>query len=279
MVSNVTPEECLVAAIVCSSLSKVSDDMSTRKDQFYLALKTHSRQLPQGVVIVTVAIAKLASRHLYAVVATSDGTLYVAFRGTKSFADALVDAQFVWGLDAHGGRLHRGFAGRANAAAPEYLMFLATDQSRVCKTRTGRGAPAKRVVLCGHSLGGAVAQIAALRLKVQLEAQHGHITSRKSTTRGQREQTTTIVAGDVACITFGSPGWGDAGIRNLVDTHKWTGCFQNFIHANDRIPTLLQLDATLHMLDKGTRSISEAVGAILGGPIVRGLHQTLCAMH
>ena len=87
-----------------------------------------------------------------AFVAGKDGHLVVCFRGTSSGKDALVDLNFLK-ADAFGGRgkVHRGFQRSLDSVWPQ--VQAAVDEL---------GAK-KKLFICGHSLGAALAQLAAHR--------------------------------------------------------------------------------------------------------------------
>jgi len=86
------------------------------------------------------------------VVAGPDGSVYTAFRGTASAVDALVDARLclkapAWAPDV---QVHDGMLRAVDAAWPEVQAAI---------EKAGSGP----VVFTGHSLGGGLAQLAALR--------------------------------------------------------------------------------------------------------------------
>ncbi len=111
--------------------------------------------------------------------AEGPGALYVAFIGTKQPRDLLADVNAVqaplWeaAAPAHGAeppaggtdprrlpRCHRGFLARARAIPIVHLYDEARRRRR-------------RLVLCGHSLGGAVAAVSAVRLMLALRSLPG----------------------------------------------------------------------------------------------------------
>lgn len=109
----------------------------------------------------------------------------IFFPGTQSLRDARTDAQIIK-TDWRGGRVHRGFLAAWQGVALEVEARLAP------------GAPVR---LAGHSLGGALAQLAALQLceRVSVAAVH----------------------------TFGAPRVGNAAWRDLYNanlhdvTYRW----------------------------------------------------------
>lgn len=91
-----------------------------------------------------------------ALLVAADGDVYLAFRGTSSRRDWKTNADVLsaavpeaWGCGAGaaGMRAHRGFARAFGAVAPRLLEAL-------------RDRPFRRLVVCGHSLGGALATLA-----------------------------------------------------------------------------------------------------------------------
>lgn len=85
-------------------------------------------------------------------VAYTEECVYVAFQGTDNLKDVASDMR----IDRHavksGGFFHRGFYDRADS-------FASSDRSPL----PGLLATKKRIILCGHSLGGAVAQTVLFR--------------------------------------------------------------------------------------------------------------------
>ena len=71
------------------------------------------------------------------------------------------------------------------------------------------------VIFCGHSLGGAVASIASIRLEV--------------------EKARYKLKGSVKCITFGAPLFGDEQLRKSTDCRN----MYHFVCNNDPVPNLL----------------------------------------
>ena len=85
-------------------------------------------------------------------VAGKNNYLIVCFRGTSSGTDALVDSRFLK-TDAFGGRgrVHRGFNGALDSVWKQ--LQAAVDSM----------GPFKKLFICGHSLGAALAELAAHR--------------------------------------------------------------------------------------------------------------------
>jgi triacylglycerol lipase len=142
-----------------------------------------------------------------AVVATRNDHAVVAFRGTESATDFLTDLSFrkiPFQAGPAGsptvGKAHRGFAQALNAVWSPVLAAL-----------SGVG-PKQPIFVCGHSLGAALAKLAALRL-----VSHG-----------------MNVAG---VYVYGAPRVGDAEFR---DAYNSVLKAQTFLHINhdDVVPTV-----------------------------------------
>ncbi|KAG8464983.1 hypothetical protein KFE25_012346 [Diacronema lutheri] len=86
--------------------------------------------------------------------ASSDGFVTLAFRGTKQLSDILTDVDALpTRFGAAGGRAHRGFAKAFDSVEPQIHALLAEALPN-----------GGRVLLTGHSLGGALAQLAAVAI-------------------------------------------------------------------------------------------------------------------
>ena len=175
-----------------------------------------------------VALTSLRRSYL---LAEGPGALYVAFIGTKQPRDLLADVNAVqaplWeaAAPAHGERAasnvvdaaaakrlprcHRGFLTRARAIPIVHLYDEARRRRR-------------RLVLCGHSLGGAVAAVSAVRLMLALRALPG-------------ERPGGTAADDalamVRVISFAQPPVGDAALRQLVRSAGWEGLFRTVVRS------------------------------------------------
>jgi predicted lipase len=145
---------------------------------------------------------------------TSDGEVVVAFRGTESLTDWMVNltrykTQFVHLPHT---RVHAGFLKQYNALRSQIMRHI----SRLSNEHT-------RIIVTGHSLGGALATLFAAEL--------AH----------------TIPKLSVSCYAFGSPRVGDASFvkaihelsnltiirfNNAYDVIPWMPYF-GFVHTNE----------------------------------------------
>ncbi|KAH0641095.1 hypothetical protein KY285_037681 [Solanum tuberosum] len=189
--------------------------------------------------------------HRYLLAEAGD-TLFASFIGTKQYKDVMADVNIFQGAlfhedaveDIHGlepiesGQVdtqrsnreshskllesksrptnltqkpaaHRGFMARAKGIPALELYRLA--QKKKC-----------RLVLCGHSLGGAVAVLATLAILRVFAA------SSKDNEKVQ-----------VKCITFSQPPVGNAALRDYVNEKGWQHYFKTYCIPEDLVPRIL----------------------------------------
>jgi triacylglycerol lipase len=111
--------------------------------------------VPRGYRCVSVfnAAAYGSKREIFGTIIESDHNIIIAFRGTISKADTISDfiasqMSFPWVLKA--GKTHRGFTNIYSSARQQIITAL-----RQC-------SPDKKLLITGHSLGGALATLCAL---------------------------------------------------------------------------------------------------------------------
>ena len=100
------------------------------------------------------------------------------------------------------GRFHSGFLERAQTFPFEKFLF-------------GKDYEGMDIVLCGHSLGGAIASLAVIRMHVE--------------NKGHR------LDNNIKCITFGSPLFGDEILQDKLMMKD----MYHFVCNNDIVPFLL----------------------------------------
>ncbi|KAL3677216.1 hypothetical protein R1sor_027164 [Riccia sorocarpa] len=139
------------------------------------------------------------------------GHLIVACRGTADAYDALTDLNFIHRtMSLAVGSAHAGFLDRAKTIPLDYFRRLLVRN--------------ERIVLTGHSLGGAVASLLALRL---LEA----------TGKWCHEQ--------LQCYTFGCPFFADSELARYINK-RYRRHFVHIVSRNDIVPKLMPLAFTLY---------------------------------
>ena len=262
-----TPErarDVLTAAVLCESLARGPGEADVRS-----AVTRVRDAFPSGAVRIRgVSVARGSSaRHGY-LVADAPGAVFVACAGTRDARDLVTDVSVrsadldlaaEAGTRRPGDRsrralaAHGGFASRARGLrAPVRALF------RNAVLRDG-----KRLVLCGHSLGGAVAALALLGLLLDVEDAEGRAdddadgapSTGPSTASDEnedenenvfakprkRKSLARLLAADgvLACVGFAAPPPVDEATRAYAETMGWTRAFVNVCSREDFVPRLM----------------------------------------
>ncbi|XP_019639091.1 PREDICTED: uncharacterized protein LOC109481058 [Branchiostoma belcheri] len=179
--------------------------------------------------------------------------LFIAFRGTQSYEDILSDLS-IWqgsagthGESAMGGKCHAGFLKLASCFPVDPILR---------KYVYSRGADdCARIVVCGHSMGGAVAHIVTLNMLADL-------------TRCGRD------TNKVVSIAIGAPFFGDREMRKYAEKHELSDNLLTIVNQNDPVPRLLQLaEAFQCAAEVGTKKVQRIVNGTL--PILKMSLQAL----
>ena len=239
-----TPErarDILTAAVLCESLAVGPGEADVRS-----AVTRVRDAFPSGAVSLRgVSVARASKRHRY-LVADAPGAVFVACAGTQDARDLVTDAS-VRAADlelaaeartALGGsrraRLfaHGGFASRARSLRAQIRALF-----RNAVIRDG-----KRLVLCGHSLGGAVAALAMLGLLLDIEddAEGAEGVERNGKKNARRALAARFAAdGVLCCVGFAAPPPGDEATRLYAEKMGWTRAFVNICSREDFVPRLM----------------------------------------
>ena len=262
-----TPErarDVLTAAVLCESLARGPGEADVRS-----AVTRVRDAFPSGAVRIRgVSVARGSSaRHGY-LVADAPGAVFVACAGTRDARDLVTDVSVrsadldlaaEAGTRRPGDRsrralaAHGGFASRARGLrAPVRALF------RNAVLRDG-----KRLLLCGHSLGGAVAALALLGLLLDIEDAEGRAdddadgapSPGPSTAFDEnenenenvfakprkRKSLARLLAADgvLACVGFAAPPSVDEATRAYAETRGWTRAFVNVCSREDFVPRLM----------------------------------------
>lgn len=188
--------------------------------------------------------------HRYLLAETGD-TLFASFIGTKQYKDMMADANILQGAIFHDDNIedtdeivtknspqsegqtkvsdrtsgakrqqgatstkpaaHRGFMSRAKGIPALELYKLAQKKKR-------------KLVLCGHSLGGAVAVLSTLAILRVIAA---------ASSSKEHERV------PVKCITFSQPPVGNAALRDYVNEKGWQQYFKTYCIPEDLVPRIL----------------------------------------
>ncbi|KAI8486803.1 hypothetical protein Bbelb_355510 [Branchiostoma belcheri] len=169
---------------------------------------------------------------------------------TESYEDILSDLS-IWQGSIEGsaiaGKCHAGFLKLASCFPVDPILR---------KYVYSRGADdCARIVVCGHSMGGAVAHIVTLNMLADLQ-------------RCSRD-TEKILS-----IAIGSPFFGDRDMRNYAEKHELSDNLLTIVNQNDPVPRLLQLaEAFQCATELGTKKVQSIVEKTL--PILRMSLQAL----
>ncbi|XWS76015.1 hypothetical protein CRYUN_Cryun01aG0141400 [Craigia yunnanensis] len=216
--------------------------------------------------------------HRYLLAEAGD-TLFASFIGTKQYKDVMADANILQGAIFHedimedidrteiteanqGQRqkengenqfnsleskpkrikdrpkpaAHRGFLARAKGIPALELYRLAQKKKR-------------KLVLCGHSLGGAVAALATLAILRVIAVSSSSKESKKV---------------QVKCITFSQPPVGNAALRDYVNRKGWQHYFKSYCIPEDLVPRILS-PAYFHRYNAQSLLLSSDIGGV--GPV------------
>ncbi|KAJ1279184.1 hypothetical protein BS78_04G135800 [Paspalum vaginatum] len=202
--------------------------------------------------------------HRYLLAEAGD-TLFATFIGTKQYKDIIADVNILQGTifhedtahhlapdvdseqdDAQKGQenlgksyretskklrkskpaAHRGFMARAKGIPALDLYNLAQKRNR-------------KLVLCGHSLGGAVAALATLAILRAIASSPSKEDKRFH----------------VKCITFSQPPVGNAALRDYVHKRGWQNYFKSYCIPEDLVPRILS-PAYFHHYNAQTAEVS-----------------------
>ncbi|KAL6967952.1 hypothetical protein U1Q18_033755 [Sarracenia purpurea var. burkii] len=209
-----------------------------------------------GGQVVPLERVQLSSDHVLHryLLAEAGDTLFASFVGTKQYKDVMADANILQGAIFHEDAtedndviaateiaqvdnqrinvenpskslegkpkqpkpppkpaVHRGFMARAKGIPALELYRLAQKKKR-------------KLVLCGHSLGGAVAALATLAILRVIAAS----SSSKDSAKIQ-----------VKCITFSQPPVGNAALKDYVNRKGWQHYFKTYCIPEDLVPRIL----------------------------------------
>ena len=161
----------------------------------------------------------------------NDDTVYVVFRGTADFEDVLVDFKF-WLKEAERnplpGSFHCGFLERAEIFPLETFLSSKFIQN-------------KTIVICGHSLGGAISSIIYSELVIQRK-RHGD-----------------MLFSNACNITFGAPFFADLDFREHLTSIEPKPEMYHIVVKNDPVPSLLGFKDELKAISKSSPKSEQLV--------------------
>ncbi|XP_031480413.1 uncharacterized protein LOC116250709 [Nymphaea colorata] len=192
--------------------------------------------------------------HRYLLAEAGD-TLFASFIGTKQYKDIIADANILQGaifhedvaedVEVQEGIQNDQVDAQTIQENPERPLHIGLNTSKMKRSRPAahrgflaraKGIPAlelyrlaqrknRKLVLCGHSLGGAVAVLATLAI---LRVVASSSSSPKENGKVQ-----------VKCITFSQPPVGNAALRDYVHRKGWQDYFKTYCIPEDLVPRIL----------------------------------------
>ncbi|KAL4447779.1 hypothetical protein ABPG75_004998 [Micractinium tetrahymenae] len=249
-------EDVAASMVLCEAIYR-ADDFGTDKAE--VAILRLRQQVPAAPRLQGVQWSTAGSEQQY-VVAESDDAIFIAFLGTKRPADHLINLRLrhapllgragSWPGNWSGSSLGRSLSsaslssldsegsggwgeGEGEGGAPEGAASFTQAAAHSGYLRRAASIPAeqlyqlarvqgKRLVLAGHSLGGAVATLCAIRLLDALpEALHHTIT----------------------CVGFAVPPVGNAALAAAAAAAGWSQRITNYLLPEDWVPGLLGMFA------------------------------------
>jgi hypothetical protein len=221
--------DLVTATVLAEAIYKRPESECAHKAALFRA------EFPPGLVPVKAyQLCRDTVDHRY-LLAASEDALYVSFIGTKFLRDLVADVTVAQAPFREAGppsdtmpvvpRCHRGFLTRARAIP---IVHLYAEARRT----------KKRLVLCGHSLGGAVAAVAALRLLLALRDLPSSDAARARA--GLTAADDAVDRRQLRVMCFAQPAIGDAALCALVQENGWDRVFHTLDVPEDIIPRLLR---------------------------------------
>ncbi|CAN6554316.1 unnamed protein product [Malus baccata var. baccata] len=201
--------------------------------------------------------------HSY-LLAESGDTLFASFTGTKQYKDVMTDANIFQGAIFHedvaedtngtettnppenrkgnGEHLWNPLESKANKAKPAAHQGFMARAKGIPALELYRLAQKKNrnLVLCGHSLGGAVTVLATLAILRVVAASCSSLKENGNV--------------KVKCITFSQPPVGNAALRDYVSREGWQHYFKSYCIPEDLVPRILS-PAYFHHYSAQSRSV------------------------
>jgi hypothetical protein len=164
------------------------------------------------------------------VMAVTPTEAYVAFRGSSNLRDWMTNVRFAT-VSTTFGALHSGFRGRAELIPLKNVLEMAGG---------------RKLVFCGHSLGGACATICAMRY---IESCHG------------------VELSNMSCVAFGAPFVGTATAQQFLATDRkgirLSRHFLTVVNQRDCVPGILNIAASLSAAETKVTGYAEKFADIV----------------
>jgi len=241
------------ALVLAESVYKVVGRPEHEAVRIMSCLKSN---FPPGIVTISsVQFAREHVTHRFAI-SQSEDALYVAFMGTKRprdflanasawqkevqlDADAVVksnDAEKMNLSDKYGGTTSNTSSQQQQAPAAHRGFIMRSQDIPIDALFAEAQKQGKRLVLCGHSLGGAVATLTAINLLQRLPPEQHNA---------------------VFCVGFATPALGNTALATMVKDRQWHDRIINYLVPEDPIPRLLSVNSSNSDSDIARRGADE----------------------
>ncbi|EFJ36397.1 hypothetical protein SELMODRAFT_404357 [Selaginella moellendorffii] len=177
--------------------------------------------------------------------------ILVSCRGTSSLCDVVQDLKLLPArLTYHDAAAHWGFAERAEGIPLDPYANLIDSGERITFT--------------GHSLGGAVASLLALRMLRELDREEGEFAENREDFCQEEQGKETRIK----CITFGAPLFASSHLAELI-TARYSAVYLHVVQRGDCVPNLIPFLSTIKRLFsdddhwEGFRVARRALGSLL----------------
>eukprot|EP00968_Pinguiococcus_pyrenoidosus_P020367 scaffold2364_cov335-Pinguiococcus_pyrenoidosus.AAC.6 len=159
-----------------------------------------------------------------------ENVAFWAFAGTWNDMDVKTDLDCFLETDCQmfPGSVHKGFFERAQILTPEKILVLLR--------RNG----VNRLVLCGHSLGGAVAHLVLVKLRYGAD-------------------TSMLGINSIISVGFGAPFFGDSTLSKYCDDMDLTSSIITVVNENDPVPRLLNMEMTISNVLSSSQDLADDV--------------------
>ncbi|XP_078577448.1 uncharacterized protein LOC144862642 [Branchiostoma floridae x Branchiostoma japonicum] len=191
-------------ALICSEAAYLSDLPDTDEIQHFFDRERNLHNFER------VSVSRYGSVGYLLAETPGKEEVFVAFKGTTDFKDVMADLN-IWqeGAGQSRGSHNTGVGGKYHAGFM-HLAFL-VPANRILEEYSN-----SRIVVCGHSQGGAVAHIVALNMMVYLRTKGRPVDNVKS-------------------IAFGAPYFGNDGAHQFAEEHNFSPRLLTIVNEKDPV--------------------------------------------
>ncbi|XP_035671791.1 uncharacterized protein LOC118412856 [Branchiostoma floridae] len=233
-------------ALICSDAVYLSDLPNTDAIQQFLKEERNLHNFKR------VSVSRYGSVR-YLLAETQDKEeVFVAFKGTTDFQDVMANLNIWQSASSQSRANHNTGVGGKYHAGFMHLAFL-VPANRILEEYSN-----SRIVVCGHSLGGAVAHIVALNMMACLLNKGKPVDNVKS-------------------IAFGAPYIGNDGAHQFAEEYNLSPHLLTIVNEKDPVPYILRLAETVQCAGKTVLKKVENFSST-AAPIVLGILASLTGL-